>query len=62
MTKPPLGDPSPRKSSAAHRELCGPDDRRRSIDAARGHDENGRVNALVTFADRTQAVVSIQVP
>lgn len=33
-----------------------------SIGAARGYDNNGRVNALVTFTDRTQAVVSIQVP
>ncbi len=33
-----------------------------SIGAARGYDANGRVNVLVTFADRTQAVLSIQVP
>ncbi len=33
-----------------------------SIGAARGYDAAGRVNVLVTFTDRTQAVVSVQVP
>ncbi|MEQ1862310.1 MAG: FG-GAP repeat protein [Chthoniobacteraceae bacterium] len=33
-----------------------------SIGAARGYDDTGRVNVLVTFGDRTQAVVRIQVP
>ncbi len=33
-----------------------------SIGAARGYDENGRVNVLVTFTDRTQAVVRLQTP
>lgn len=33
-----------------------------SIGAARGYDDQGRVSVLVTFADRTQAVVRIQVP
>lgn len=33
-----------------------------SIGAARGYSDDGRVNVLVTFSDRTQAVVSIQVP
>lgn len=33
-----------------------------SIGAARGYDDQGRVSVLVTFADRTQAVVRIQIP
>ncbi len=33
-----------------------------SIGAARGYDDTGRVSVLVTFADRTQAVVRVQVP
>lgn len=33
-----------------------------SIGAARGYDEAGRITVLVTFTDRTQAVVTIQVP
>jgi hypothetical protein len=33
-----------------------------SIGAARGYDGTGRVSVLVTFTDRTQAVVRIQVP
>ncbi len=33
-----------------------------SIGAARGYDDMGRVSVLVTFADRTQAVVRVQVP
>lgn len=33
-----------------------------SIGAARGYNADGRVNVLVTFDDRTQAVVTIQVP
>jgi len=33
-----------------------------STGAARGYDENGRVAALVKFDDRSQAVISIQVP
>ncbi len=33
-----------------------------SIGAARGYDAAGRITVLVTFTDRTQAVVTIQVP
>lgn len=33
-----------------------------SIGAARGYDSDGNVNVLVTFTDRTQAVLKIQVP
>jgi len=33
-----------------------------SIGAARGYNDDGRINVLVTFPDRTQTVISIQVP
>jgi uncharacterized delta-60 repeat protein len=33
-----------------------------SVGAARGYSNDGRINALVTFTDRTQAVVQLQVP
>ncbi len=33
-----------------------------SVGAARGYDSNGRLTARVTFADRTQALVTFQIP
>ncbi len=53
------GPGSPRKSVRSFVALAAAPG---SIGAARGYSTEGRVNALVTFPDRTQAVLSIQVP